>query len=46
VKLKDVRKRMRSRVIIDGRNFFNEKELKRLGFIYAGVGKALEGERL
>jgi len=29
---------MRTPVVIDGRNFYNEKELKKLGFEYAGIG--------
>ncbi len=30
---------MRSQIIIDGRNIYDPKEMKKLGFLYAGVGR-------
>ena len=30
---------MKTPIIIDGRNFFNEHELKNLGFVYCAIGK-------
>lgn len=36
---KKIAKLMREKNIIDGRNFLDSKELKKLGFIYEGVGR-------
>lgn len=38
---KKVKKLMRHPVIFDGRNMLNAKEMKKMGFRYHGVGKAL-----
>ncbi|MEO1990684.1 MAG: UDP-glucose/GDP-mannose dehydrogenase family protein [Pirellulales bacterium] len=35
----EIARRMKSRVIIDGRNLYEPKELKRLGFTYHCIGK-------
>lgn len=32
-------KKMKGRVMFDGRNIYNNEEMKRLGFIYHGIGK-------
>jgi UDPglucose 6-dehydrogenase len=37
--LKKVKKLMRRPVIIDGRNIYNPAEVKRLGFVYTGMGR-------
>ena len=34
-----IKNEMRTHIVIDGRNFFNEKELEKLGFSYRVVGK-------
>jgi len=39
VDLEAVREAMRQPVIFDGRNFFDGKKLKSLGFDYYGVGR-------
>ena len=31
--------KMRTKVIIDGRNIYNQKEIEQLGFTYKGIGK-------
>jgi UDPglucose 6-dehydrogenase len=36
---KKVGRLMKEKVIIDGRNFLDDKKLKKLGFIYKGVGR-------
>jgi UDPglucose 6-dehydrogenase len=35
-----IKKLMRSPIILDGRNIYNPQEIKRLGFVYQGVGRA------
>jgi len=37
--LSEIKNKMRTPVIIDGRNAFNKKECERIGFIYNCVGK-------
>jgi len=37
--LTEVKKKMKTPVIIDGRNVYNKEECEKLGFIYRGVGK-------
>jgi UDPglucose 6-dehydrogenase len=32
-------KKMKGRVMFDGRNIYNNEEMKRLGFIYHGIGR-------
>ncbi|HEY5601072.1 MAG TPA: UDP-glucose/GDP-mannose dehydrogenase family protein [Patescibacteria group bacterium] len=39
IDLEDIKKQMVNPVIVDGRNFFNPKRAKELGFIYFGVGR-------
>ena len=34
-----IKKDMKTPIIIDGRNFFDEHELKKLGFVYCAIGK-------
>jgi hypothetical protein len=29
---------MKEKIIVDGRNFFDAKKLKKLGFVYEGIG--------
>jgi len=36
---KRIKKLMRQSIIIDGRNIYNPKELKKLGFKYVGIGR-------
>ena len=36
---KRVAKRMKEKIIVDGRNFLNSKKLKKLGFRYNGIGR-------
>lgn len=38
LKLSQLKKLMRTRVLIDGRNIFDKEEAKKAGFIYKGVG--------
>ena len=38
--LDDLRKKMRTPIIVDGRNVFNEKEIVDKGFEYRGIGKS------
>jgi len=37
--LKEIKKKMNTPIIIDGRNTYNKEECEKLGFIYRGVGK-------
>jgi len=37
--LTEIKKKMKTPVIIDGRNAYNKEECEKLGFIYRGVGK-------
>jgi len=37
--LKNIKNKMRTKVIIDGRNIFDKEKCERFGFIYKGVGK-------
>ena len=37
--LERIRKKMRTPVIVDGRNAYDKVECERLGFVYKGVGK-------
>jgi UDP-N-acetyl-D-mannosaminuronic acid dehydrogenase len=37
--LTEIKKKMKTSVIIDGRNAYNKEECEKLGFIYRGVGK-------
>jgi len=37
--LKEIKSKMKTPVIIDGRNAYNKEECEKLGFIYRGVGK-------
>ena len=37
--LKDIKEKMNTPIIIDGRNAYNKTECERLGFIYRGIGK-------
>ncbi|MDH4123999.1 MAG: nucleotide sugar dehydrogenase [Thermoplasmata archaeon] len=39
LKLEDIAKSMKNKIIIDGRNIFDKKKAERLGFIYKGIGK-------
>jgi UDPglucose 6-dehydrogenase len=38
--LEKINKLMRNPIILDGRNIYNPQEVKRLGFVYQGVGRA------
>jgi len=38
LKLKDLRRLMKTPILIDGRNIFDKEKVKRAGFIYKGVG--------
>jgi nucleotide sugar dehydrogenase len=35
----DIKEKMRTRIIVDGRNMFDKNKIESLGFIYKGVGK-------
>jgi len=37
--LNEIKEKMRTRIIVDGRNMFDKNKLENLGFIYKGVGK-------
>ena len=39
IDLKELKDKMKTPIIIDGRNAFEKKECEKLGFIYRGVGK-------
>jgi UDPglucose 6-dehydrogenase len=38
--LEKIKKLMKNPVILDGRNIYNPQEVKKIGFIYQGVGRA------
>lgn len=38
---RDAAKQMRSKVIVDGRNFLDRRSIGKLGFVYEGIGKPL-----
>ncbi len=42
--LSRINKLMKTPVIIDGRNIYNPEEMKKLGFVYTGVGRGSELE--
>jgi UDPglucose 6-dehydrogenase len=39
IDLKDIKESMRQPVFLDGRNLFDPEKMKKLGFIYAGIGR-------
>jgi len=36
---KKVKKLMRSPIVVDGRNIYNRSKLRKLGFVYEGIGR-------
>jgi nucleotide sugar dehydrogenase len=42
INLEKARRMMRTRVIVDARNFFDAEKAKRLGFAYRGIGKPVD----
>ncbi|MGH9172980.1 MAG: UDP-glucose dehydrogenase family protein, partial [Vicinamibacterales bacterium] len=46
IDLGHVRDLMRAPVVIDGRNLYEPAEMRRLGFVYAGIGRGVAGESL
>jgi len=39
IDLNKIKNKMRTKVIVDGRNIFNKEKCERIGFIYKGIGK-------